>query len=99
MNSGLRRIVVTAAVGAAALAVWLPATADAAGHRALLHRYQPVTVLDGVEQFAPTAIGSFVGDAVLETQTAPGQWVVVDATHPRPARCRCTTRQPARDRG
>jgi hypothetical protein len=80
MNRGMRRTVVAAALAAVALAVCLPATADAAGRDALLHRYQPVTVLDGVEQFAPTTVGSFVGDAVLETQTAPGQWAVVDAS-------------------
>ena len=82
MIGRLRQAMVAAAVGAAALAI-LPATADAAGRQALLHRYQPVTVLDGLEQFAPTTVGSFVGDAVLETQTAPDQWAVVD-TSPRP---------------
>ncbi|HEU0195164.1 MAG TPA: hypothetical protein VFQ71_13250 [Gaiellales bacterium] len=82
MIGQLRRVMAAAAVGAAALAL-LPATADASGRQALLHRYQPVTVLDGLERFAPTTVGSFVGDAVLETQTAPGQWAVVDAS-PRP---------------
>ena len=37
-------------------------------------------VMDGIEQFTPTGVGSFVADAALETQTAPGVWSVVDAT-------------------
>src|SRR5689334_16256853 len=46
----------------------------------LLHRYQPVTVLDSHEAFAPTSVASFAADADLETQTAPNTWVVVTAS-------------------
>jgi hypothetical protein len=58
----------------------LPASASAASsqQRQLLVRYQPVTVLDTNESFAPTTVGSFVADANLETQTAPNVWSVVD---------------------
>jgi hypothetical protein len=50
----------------------------------LLRRYQPVTVLDKQEVFAPTTIGSFVADANLETQTASGVWSLL-SSHPTPA--------------
>lgn len=76
-------------VTCAALAVFavLPPSAWATGSsaRALLSRYQPVTVLDPMEAFTPTAVGSFVADANLETQTAPNTWAVVDA-HPSAGR-------------
>ena len=57
MNRGMRRMVVAAALAAVAPAVCLPATAEAADRDTLLHRYQPVTVLDDLEQFAPTTVG------------------------------------------
>ena len=47
--------------------------------RQLLHRYQPVTVLDPLEQFAPTEVNGFVNDSVLEIQTAPKVWSVARA--------------------
>src|SRR5215469_7859180 len=75
-----RSAAIAASALACALAVCLPATARANDTGSLLQRYQPVTVMDGVEQFAPTTVGSFVADAALETQTAPGVWQVVDAT-------------------
>ena len=62
------------------LAVCHPAAARADDGGSLLQLYQPVTVMDGAELFAPTTVESFVGDADLETQTAPGVWQVVDAT-------------------
>src|SRR4051795_4720897 len=73
-----QRWVRTALVAACALAylvVWA-GTAEAATPRQLLHRYQPVTVLDPLEQFAPTQVNGFVNDSVLEIQTAPGVWSV-----------------------
>src|SRR5215471_7169264 len=75
-----RSAALAASALACAVAVSLPATAQANDRGSLLQRYQPVTVMDGVEQFAPTSVGSFVADAALETQTAPGVWQVVDAT-------------------
>ncbi len=75
------RWVRTALVAACALAylvVWA-GTAEAATPRQLLHRYQPVTVLDPLEQFAPTEVNGFVDDSVLEIQTAPGVWSVAQA--------------------
>jgi hypothetical protein len=76
-----RRWVRTALVAACALAylvVWA-GTAEAATPRQLLHRYQPVAVLDPLEQFAPTEVNGFVDDSVLEIQTAPGTWSVAQA--------------------
>jgi hypothetical protein len=75
-----RSAAIAASALACAVAVLLPATAQANDRGSLLQRYQPVTVMDGVEQFAPTSVGSFVADAALETQTAPGVWQVVDAS-------------------
>ena len=77
-----QRWVRTALVAACALAylvVWA-GTAEAATPRQLLHRYQPVTVLDPLEQFAPTEVNGFVNDSVLEIQTAPGVWSVPQAS-------------------
>ena len=62
------------ACAAAAVACFaaLSGTALASTHAGrLLARYQPVTVMDPSEAFAPTDVGSFVADAGLETQTAP----------------------------
>jgi len=76
-----QRWVRTALVAACALAylvVWA-GTAEAATPRQLLHRYQPVTVLDPLEQFAPTAVNGFVNDSVLEIQTSPSVWSVAQA--------------------
>ncbi len=76
-----QRWVRTALVAACALAylvVWA-GTAEAATPRQLLHRYQPVTVLDPLEQFAPTEVNGFVNDSVLEIQTAPKAWSVAQA--------------------
>ena len=79
MKLGPARLAAIAVVAAAcAVAVCRPAAAQAHSHPSLLQRYQPVTVMDGLEQFAPTTVGSFVADAVLETQTAPGVWAVAD---------------------
>src|SRR5690242_6723615 len=75
----LRALVVVAAL-AVPIAAHQPA-AQAAGQTPL-QRYQPVLMMDGLEQFTPTTVGSFVADARLETQTAPGVWSVVD-TAPR----------------
>jgi hypothetical protein len=66
---------------AAAAYLAVTGTAEAATPRQLLHRYQPVTVLDPLEQFPPVAVNGFVGDSALETQTSPGIWQLVDA-HP-----------------
>jgi hypothetical protein len=69
-----------AAVAAACLAALPgPALASTRAHR-LLERYQPVTVLDGHEAFAPTAVGTFVADADLETQTGPNTWALVTSS-------------------
>ena len=74
------RVVIAGAMLAIAVGISRPAAAHAGGTQRLLERYQPVTVLDATEQFAPTGVASFVSDAALETQTAPGVWSVVDAT-------------------
>ena len=74
------RVVIAGAMLAIAVGISRPAAAHAGGTQRLLERYQPVTVLDATEQFAPTGVATFVSDAALETQTAPGVWSVVDAT-------------------
>jgi hypothetical protein len=56
------------------------ALAATGGQERLLLRYQPVTVLDVNESFAPTTVTSFVADANLETQTAPNTWSLVSST-------------------
>ena len=61
---------------AACLATAVPA--HAATMPQLLKRYQPVTVLDPIEGFTPTNVDGFVGDSVLQTQTAPGVWTTID---------------------
>jgi hypothetical protein len=71
------RVVMMLAAALVCLAV-LTAPAEAATSKQLLHRYQPVTVLDPLEQFAPTTVNTFVADSTLQQQTAPGVWSVVD---------------------
>ena len=91
------RWVRTALVAACALAylvVWA-GTAEAATPRQLLHRYQPVTVLDPLEQFAPTEVNGFVDDSVLEIQTAPGVWTHGTGESDRWRRCRCSRHRAA----
>ena len=68
------RVVIAGAMLAIAVGISRPAAAHAGGTQRLLERYQPVTVLDATEQFAPTGVATFVSDAALETQTAPGVW-------------------------
>ena len=74
-----RAVAIVVVASACVFAVCRPAAAQASD-ASLLQVYQPVTVMDGAEQFAPTTVESFVGDSDLETQTAPGVWQVVDAT-------------------
>ena len=81
MRSAHRWILLVSAAVAALAALQSAAYASASSSRELLARYQPVTVLDPVESFVPTTVGSFVADANLETQTAPNTWETVDA-HP-----------------
>jgi hypothetical protein len=70
-----------AAATAVACLAALPgsALASTSAHR-LLSRYQPVTVMDENEAFAPTAVDAFVADADLETQTAPNAWALVTSS-------------------
>jgi hypothetical protein len=77
MGKRTRRVLVVVAALAVPIAAHQPA-AQAAGTTPL-QRYQPVLMMDGLEQFTPTTVGSFVADARLETQTSPGVWSVIDA--------------------
>src|SRR2546423_85398 len=85
-----RRLTAVLAIGAL-IAAGAAATADAASAatpQRLLHRYQPVTQLDPLEQFVPATVLGFVGDSVLETRPPGGTWSVADpnptiATLPR----------------
>ena len=61
------------------LAMWAGTAEAATWPKQLLKRYQPITVLDPQEQFAPTSVNGFVNDSVLEVQTAPGMWQLADA--------------------
>jgi hypothetical protein len=65
------------AVGAAALLfLFAPGGAGATSDHGLLQTYQPVTISDPLERFAPTPVQTFVDDANLE-QLQSGNWVVV----------------------
>jgi hypothetical protein len=78
----IRTAVATLAMLVGVLAIVAPA--QAATPAQLLARYQPVTVLDPLEPFAPTSVNSFVADSALETRSAGGTWTLVDA-HPSTA--------------
>src|SRR5437870_9285372 len=56
----------------------LASPAEAATSSQLLAKFQPVTALDPLEQFAPTTVDTFVDDSTLQQETAPGVWSVVD---------------------
>ena len=73
---GIWRTLAAAAAVAGALAVVSPA--QAATPRQLLAQYQPVTLMDEQEPFRPTDVNGFVSDSVLEQQTAPGVWTLVN---------------------
>jgi hypothetical protein len=79
-NTTIRCLLVVAASVAALAGFSGSAAAVTAGQQRLLLRYQPVTVLDGLESFAPTTVTSFVTDANLETQTAPNTWALVSSS-------------------
>lgn len=91
----------TAAVAIAGfLAVVSPA--QAATPKQLLARYQPVTLIDPQEPFLPTDVNGFVSDSVLETQSSPGVWTLVDgnprlATLPTGPTQSCTDDNTVRD--
>ena len=68
---------------AAALAVGLAAPAQAGpSPEALLAQYQPVTVLDAGELFAPTSVEGFLADANMMLQGPGGSFETAD---PSPA--------------
>ena len=73
----LFRWVTVAGATCACLAAFAGTAAASQHLDRMLKRYQPVTVLDGHEAFAPTSVASFAADADLETQTAPNTWAVV----------------------
>lgn len=68
-------IAVLAAAIAAALAA--PAHAGKPSPSELLARYQPVTVLDRTEAFAPSSVEEFLADADLERRREDGSYDVV----------------------
>jgi len=79
MRTSIRRL--TACATAVACFAALSGTALASTHAArMLARYQPVTVMDPNEAFAPTGVATFVADADLETQTAPNTWALVTSS-------------------
>ena len=74
MKAALAVLAVTAAVAAIAAS---PAAADEVSPDELLGRYQPVTVLDQGELFAPTSVDDFLADATLSgrpTTVATRPW-------------------------
>jgi len=75
----VRSIVPRVAACAAGLFLFVlaPGLAHAASDQHLLATYQPVTILDPLEQFQPTAVHEFVQDADLE-QLQSNSWVVVN---------------------
>jgi hypothetical protein len=78
--AGASMFVLLASLCAALVGSVAPAVAATGDQRALLLRYQPVTVLDVNESFAPTTVDSFAADANLETQTAPNTWMLVNSS-------------------
>ncbi len=79
MRTSIRRLYACATAVACFAA--LSGTALASTHAArMLARYQPVTVMDPNEAFAPTSVATFVADADLETQTAPNTWALVTSS-------------------
>src|SRR6266498_5919465 len=73
------RWVVLVGAAFASLAVFSGSAAASTDLPRLLARYQPVTVMDTRESFAPTTVRAFVTDADLETQTAPNTWALVSS--------------------
>jgi Vacuolar protein sorting-associated protein 62 len=68
-----RLAVLALGVGLAAIAA-SPAAAEDLSPEALLPRYQPVTVLDSAELFAPTSVDDFLADASLKQLGADGSF-------------------------
>jgi hypothetical protein len=73
----IRALLAVAALGGVVAVTAAPA--QAATPAQLLVHYQPVTVLDPLEPFAPTSVNGFVADSTLQVQTAPGTWALADA--------------------
>jgi hypothetical protein len=76
MHGRLARVLLASACVAGYLA--MAGSAQASTGQRLLHRYQPVTQLDPLEQFAPSTIDAFVRDSTLEVNGAGG-WTTLDA--------------------
>ena len=75
------RFAASAAVLAAAATVAAPASAELSPDE-LLGRYQPVTVLDAFERFAPTTVDGFVAGSGLQQLGAGGLFEPVEMPHP-----------------
>ena len=79
MKARLGFLAVLAALVAAFAA---PARADELSPDELLARYQPVTVLDRSETFAPTSVEDFLDDAALQLLGADGLYHATDVPPP-----------------
>jgi hypothetical protein len=75
----VRWILLAAATASGMTIIAHPAAGATTRHQMVL-RFQPVTVLDPLESFAPTTVGSFVTDSNLETQTSANVWRLVTST-------------------
>jgi hypothetical protein len=76
------RLIVIAALVAAAAAFAAPASADELSPDELLARYQPVTVFDRTEAFQPTSVEDFLDDADLQLLGADGLFHAADVPAP-----------------
>jgi hypothetical protein len=72
-----KRLTLLTALAAFACAFAAPAQAETSPE-ALLAQYQPVTVLDQGELFAPTSVDDFLADATLKRQGAGGAFETVE---------------------
>ena len=68
------RLTVLAVLATLATVAASPASADDLSPDALLARYQPVTVLDAGELFAPTSVDDFLADATLKLRAPDGSY-------------------------
>jgi hypothetical protein len=76
------RLTVLAALAALAAAFVAPAQAEELSPDELLARFQPVTVFDATEAFAPTSVDDFLADADLQRLGDDGLYHATDVPPP-----------------
>jgi hypothetical protein len=76
------RLTVLAVLAAVAVALAAPARAEELSPDGLLARFQPVTVFDATEAFAPTSVEDFLADADLRLLGEDGRYQAVEVPPP-----------------